>query len=390
MKPPRLLLRVVAVAGSGTLLAAAACSSSASIAGGSVGNPDAGRPDASNPHDASVGNAADGGAQAEIIVTGVAPDSIVTDGTNLYWRASGLNDAGTSFTVGVGKCPLGGGCPAGGTSLATTSANLVFNDGVATVALAGGKVIVPLDGTLMACATGGCGGTLSTITSVTGVITSLTAVGTTLYFGVTGAAGSRFVESCDMASCTTPHVIGATAGAPGDPSVSGTTLAFSAKGIWVAPTTAFPAAGATLLANTNGIPVGLWNDGTDVYFGIGGSFTTDDAGNSTIQNDSGYVARCAVGGCGGSPTTVVSGESNVGGPVVSGTEVYWPVGGPVDANGNPTAPGSIQRCSTTDACATVTTLVSGGNPSTIAVDANYVYWGDPYAKTISRFPRHPS
>jgi hypothetical protein len=84
----------------------------------------------------------------------------------------------------------------------------------------------------------------------------------------------------------------------------------------------------------------------------------------------------------------VSGESNVGGPVVSGTDVYWPVGGPVDANGNPTGPGSIQTCSTTDGCVTVKTLVSSGNPSTIVVDATHVYWGDPHAKTISRFPRH--
>jgi hypothetical protein len=79
----------------------------------------------------------------------------------------------------------------------------------------------------------------------------------------------------------------------------------------------------------------------------------------------------------------------VGAVVVAGTDVYWPVEGPFDStSGLPTGPGSVQTCSTTDGCAVVTTLASGGNPSTLAVDSTHVYWGDPIAQTISRIPRH--
>jgi hypothetical protein len=337
--------------------------------------------------DADAVDAADAGGPT-VIVTGVAADSLVVDSTNVYWRASALDEAGVSFDVVVGKCAIAGGCPAGGEVLGTTTASLVFNDYVGTVALAGGKVVVPSDGTLLGCATTGCAGTLSTITSQTGTITSLSAVGTTLYFGLTGAAGSRYLESCDVGSCATPSVIGPTTGAPGDPSVASGVVAFDAQGIWVSPVGGFPDGGATLLASTNGGgPVGLWNDGTNVYFGVGGTFVTDDAGDSTLANGTGFIGRCAVTGCGGTATKLVQNESNVGGPVVSGTDVYWPVGGPVDSSGNPTAPGSIQTCSTTDACATVKTLASGGHPATIAVDTTYVYFGDPYAKTISRVAR---
>lgn len=126
-----------------------------------------------------------------------------------------------------------------------------------------------------------------------------------------------------------------------------------------------------------------------MYFSVGGQSETDDAGVTSIVNGTGYVARCAVTGCGGSPTVLASGESNVGSVVVAGTDVYWPVAGPTDSvTGNPTGPGSIQTCSTKDGCKAVRTLASGGNPSTLTVDASHVYWGDPVAQTISRIRRH--
>lgn len=332
-------------------------------------------------------------AKPEVVVTGVAADSLVTDRTDIYWRASALDASGDNFNVIVGKCSLGGGCPVGGTVLATTSALLVFSD-AEEVALAAGKVIVPVGGDLMACDTGGCGGTLSTVTSSSGFITSVSSRGNELFFGVTGSApGARSLDSCDVNHCASPHVIGVTSNAggsaPRDPSYRDGTVAFLSKGVYVTPAQSFPAAGATLLASRDGIGGGVWNDGTDVYFSVGGQFETDDAGDSSILNGTGYVARCAVTGCGGNPKILASGESNVGGVVVAGTDVYWPVGGPFDAaTGLPTGPGSIQTCSTNDGCATVRTLASGGNPSTLTVDSSHVYWGDPVAKTISRIRRH--
>jgi hypothetical protein len=331
--------------------------------------------------------------QPEVIVTGVAADSLVTDRESVYWRASGLDPAGDGFGVIVGKCALGGGCPAGGTVLGTASADLVFVDGP-EVALAEGKVIVPVGGNLLACATSGCGGKLSTVTSTSGIITSVSAAGNKLLFGLTGfEPGSRSIDSCDVNDCASPHILGVTSdapgSAPGDPSFSSGTVAFVSDALYATPAHGFPAAGPTLLAHLDGIGGGLWNDGTNVYFAVGGKFETDDAGDSVIENGTGYVARCAVTGCGGKPTVLASGESNVGAVVVSGTDVYWPVEGSFDAtSGLPTGAGSIKTCSTTNRCATVSTIASGGNPSTIAVDSSYVYWGDPIAQTISRIARY--
>ncbi len=200
------------------------------------------------------------------------------------------------------------------------------------------------------------------------------------------------MDSCEVGNCATPHILGVTSdapgAAPGDPSASGNTVAFVSDALYATPAHGFPAAGPTRLATLNGISGGLWNDGTNVYFGVSGQFDADDAGDTSIQNGTGYVARCAVTGCGGHPKILASGESNVGAVVVSGTDVYWPVEGPFDpSSGLPTGTGSIQTCSTTNGCATVTMLTSGGNPSTLTVDANYVYWGDPIAQTISRIAR---
>jgi hypothetical protein len=336
--------------------------------------------------------APDGGDAPTTLVTKVTADSLVTDSTNIYWRSSQLDSTQSVFDVALAECPLAGGCAAGGTVLGTTTAQLVFA-GPGQVALAAGKVIAPVGGALLSCATGGCGGTLATLTATPGVITSVVAVGTQLFFGETGAAGARFMESCDVASCATPTQLGATSGAegaaPGDPSVAGSVLAFKAGALFVAPTTGFADGGATQLADLSGVlGGGIWNDGTNVYFGVQGTFTTDDAGVSSVPNGTGYVARCAVTGCAGAPTKLATGESNVGNLVVDGTDIYWAVQGPYDASGAPTGPGSILTCSTSDLCASIHPLVSSGNPSTLTADATYVYWADPTAQTISRVRRH--
>jgi hypothetical protein len=230
---------------------------------------------------------------------------------------------------------------------------------------------------------------LTLVTTQSGTITSVTAVGTTLYFGLTGPVGSRFMESCDVTSCATATVLGATSHAPGDPSISGKTLAFGAGDVFVTPTSGFPDGGPTSLTSLTGfLGLGLANDGTDVYISMSGKTDTTDAGDTIILNDTGYVARCALTGCGGKPHMIVNGESNVGGVVTDGNDVYWPVVGPEDVNGAPTGTGMIQTCSKTDGCATVKTFVSEGHPSTLAVDANHLYWADPVAQTISKIARH--
>jgi hypothetical protein len=330
----------------------------------------------------------------EVVVIGVAADSLVTDGTNIYWRANTFDATSGSSTVIVGKCPVGGGCIVGGTVLAVTSAQLLFG-GSDQVALTSGKVIVPVAGTLFACDTGGCGGQLSTVIKTSDFITSVTARGNEVFFGLSGfESGSRTVVACDINHCATPRVLGTTddlGSAPHYPSFSdrSSTVAFKQNGIYITPARGFPAAGPTLLTSADGVEGGVWNDGTDVYFSVGGQLATDDQGNSWIANDTGYVGRCAVTGCGGNATLLASGESNVGGIVVAGDDVYWPVGGPVDnVSGLPTGPGSIQTCSKTDGCAVVTTLAAGGNPSQLTVDSSYVYWGDPFAMKISRIRRH--
>jgi hypothetical protein len=82
-----------------------------------------------------------------------------------------------------------------------------------------------------------------------------------------------------------------------------------------------------------------------------------------VQTGSGLFA-CALGGCNGTPVTLVGSQSYGSQPVLDGTSIFWSA-----ANGTELWAGTLPSC--TDA-SSIAPTVSGG--SVRAVDATSVYW----------------
>jgi hypothetical protein len=127
----------------------------------------------------------------------------------------------------------------------------------------------------------------------------------------------------------------------------------------------------------------LWSDGLS-----GAAFVAVDGTNVYFTSTAGFgsVMKCAIGGCGGSPTTIASGFVGVGlmGIAVDGTNVYWTVFGAADAGA-----GAIMSCPIGGCDGGVPNTLAAGQeqPWFIAVDATNVYWTDPPAGTVMSCPK---
>lgn len=109
----------------------------------------------------------------------------------------------------------------------------------------------------------------------------------------------------------------------------------------------------TVLAATQGGPVGLAADDNDLYW-------------VDSYADGGALMKCDVGGCNGAPTQLWSGPANNPMSIVGDAiNLYWTnVGG-----------GSVMQCSKANCAATLITLATGrAVPNGIAVDSSNVYW----------------
>ncbi len=248
------------------------------------------------------------------------------------------------------------------------------------------------DGTVMKCASSGCGGSpikfASGMTDPTGVALSTTelywadlggiwtcpltgcanpsapsmfssqafAIGVTLdsthLFSASGVDGGAIVR-CTLAGCGARSDLASNLGNAPNVATDGvnvfwTTVEGSA---YVCPVGGC-ATGPKVLAPANGAPFGVATDGTSVYW--------TDVVNAT-------VSKCPVSGCGTAPTILAMNQTDVVGIAVDSMNVYWTRQTPIN--------GSIAKCAITGCGLNPTVLATKQDqPRAIAVDATSVYW----------------
>jgi hypothetical protein len=87
----------------------------------------------------------------------------------------------------------------------------------------------------------------------------------------------------------------------------------------------------------------------------------------------GTVTYCPTGSCGGTDSTIASGQTSPLAIAADGTNVYWTENGSANA-----------VMSRAIAGGPVTTLATGNQPFDIALDAACVYWTEQGSKTLRK------
>ena len=97
------------------------------------------------------------------------------------------------------------------------------------------------------------------------------------------------------------------------------------------------------------------------------------AGSATTS--AGSIVSCDVKGCGGAGTVLATNQPYISDIVADGPAVYWSTVGAANPATNTAAVGAVMRC-LLPACAGGPTKIAEGllNPTSVRVDATYVYW----------------
>ena len=88
--------------------------------------------------------------------------------------------------------------------------------------------------------------------------------------------------------------------------------------------------------------------------------------------------KCAVAGCGGTPTVLAKAQASPFGIATDGIAVYWTNEGD----------GTVMKCATTGCGGAPTTIASSQKePMGIAVDGTSVYWANHNGLDIQKVPK---
>lgn len=313
---------------------------------GPTTEPDAQSPDASRDAAAPDASPCVGTCPTETLATGLVQATAITvDATNVYFAVEG-------GTAAVYECPKTG---------CVGSPRLLGTSYTFAISRVGQKVYFAdySGGRILACAVGGCAQNPEVVASSQVAARGTWTDGTYLYWSVYDATTQGEIRRCLPDACT-PTTLVAKAGTVFDLAAEQGTL------VWGNRTTSTVYACSTFPCTS---PRTLGPGSTGVTSGSGKAFWVNGASK--------IVVSCAIGGCGGNPSTL--GTSFVPtNPATDGTSIYWRDDISFD----------IFRCPMSGCGATAQTFVKNqhGQPrGGIATDGLYVYWTT--ASGVYRLPK---
>ncbi|HEY6459074.1 MAG TPA: hypothetical protein VIY73_02955 [Polyangiaceae bacterium] len=352
------------------------CAPASSFFDGGCGDP------LTDPHNCGAcgvdcdGGACDAGTCAAMpagaLATGqLGPIAIAADGTNVYWLTTGAQDsfgkAGVkAFGAQVLACAATG-CGNRPTVLATYAPQFGIGPptggtptSVAAIAVDATRVYWTDQQSVHACALGGCGCAPTTIVASFWQPPGVAAAGGRVFWTewAHGAPNTGTVSTCAATGCASgPNVLATGQGGPlaltaDDAYVYWTDTYEDGGPIWESPA-AGGDGGVRLVTNENGNPYGIASDATNLYWTNAGA---------------GTVVQCAKADCQNTRIELASGRVRPSGIATDGASVYWRDG-----------PGDVYRCAV-GGCGGSPTLVANAAMSSadfdqaIAVDATRVYW----------------
>jgi hypothetical protein len=251
----------------------------------------------------------------------------------------------------------------------------------------------PGPGTILSCADDGCANMPTQVFSTADGFQAFTADANHLYWGATGDPTSP-LSSCDLPGCTSVQTYASSTGSyTGAIAVSPSAIFWTEAGnnqVWTCPLAGCGSGGPVMLIDLGAYTLGSFAaDDQNFYWVFDGVGTPGDPKTGPTTNyANGGVYQCPVSDC-SNPTTLATYASWLGGGklAIDGTNVYWST---ADAAGYS---GTIVECaiggcggSPTSIATTKETYPPGSEGSYaapgLAVDSAHIYWTDPGRKMV--------